>query len=153
MSGLDHVNDSAISAELMRAYLDTQYCVYASWPNPLSEAFELRVGAMSPALKRIYSLLNRNCAAFLTACNPRSQRVSDVDNRLRQKQLELTLGQYDVLPCHGEGRDPAGIWPAESSVLAIGLALDDARRIGTLMEQNAIVWCGPDAVAQLIALR
>ena len=47
---------------------------------------------------------------------------------------------------------PTG-WPAERSHFALGLGLEAARAIGTDLDQDAIVWVGADAIAQLILLR
>ena len=44
-------------------------------------------------------------------------------------------------------------WPPEPSYLVLGSALDAAKAIGTELRQNAIVWCGPDCLPQLILLR
>ena len=53
----------------------------------------------------------------------------------------------------GMGEHPSGQWPGEPSFLILGLPLDAAKQLGARHEQNAIVWCGTDAVPQLILLR
>jgi hypothetical protein len=53
----------------------------------------------------------------------------------------------------GSGCEVGSDWPAEKSYLALGLSLETAKAIGTRFDQDAIVWAGADAVAQLILLR
>jgi len=53
----------------------------------------------------------------------------------------------------GVGKDATGQWPAERSVLALGLDLETSKEIGRHFEQNAIVWSSSDAVPALILLR
>ena len=40
----------------------------------------------------------------------------------------------------GEGRDPRGEWPAEASVLVLGISRREAEILGRSYEQNAIVF-------------
>jgi len=41
----------------------------------------------------------------------------------------------------------------EPSLLVFGLPLETAGPLGKKLDQNAIVWCGGDAVPELILLR
>jgi hypothetical protein len=43
--------------------------------------------------------------------------------------------------------------PGEPIFLSLLLVLDEAKVIGTQYRQNALVWCGEDAVPLLILLR
>jgi hypothetical protein len=42
--------------------------------------------------------------------------------------------------------------PGEPSFLAFGLALEASKTLGKAYEQNAIIWCGADAVPNLVLL-
>jgi hypothetical protein len=42
----------------------------------------------------------------------------------------------------GEGVDPSGKWPAEPSILVLGIKLDEALSIGHRYQQNAILFIG-----------
>jgi 2-alkyl-3-oxoalkanoate reductase len=77
-------------------------------------------------------------AALITACNPDSRRLSDIENQTRQRQLkaELAAAEMEYLPAIGRAAD--GSWK-EPSLLVLGIdraaAMACARRWG----QRAIV--------------
>jgi len=64
---------------------------------------------------------------------------------------ELDEAGYSYL--EGIGQHSSNGWIGEKSYLVFGLTLDDAKALGTRLEQNAIVWSGADAIPQLILLR
>ena len=138
---------TAIPFFTLAAYLGTDYCIFAGPP------FILRIGAASAPLSKLYRQHECNCAAFVTACNPYSQQVGASVNAARQTRLRDELQQCGLIFFDGEGKHPDGNWPAEPSFLVLGLALEEAKDLGRRYEQNAIVWCGADAVAELVVLR
>jgi len=140
-------SDSAIPADLIEAYKATDYHVNADTP------FVLRVGAASPALSSLYSKYRCDCAAYLTAYNPFSMATTDADNERRHAELVEELARRSLRFIDGVGRDPDGRWPGEVSCLILDLSLETAKKLGRHYEQNALVWCGPDTVAQLVLLR
>jgi hypothetical protein len=136
-----------IDPALLQAYGETEYRVDAAPP------LVLRVGRAHPGLAACYARLGVDCAAFLTACNPFSRRLADAENAVRQACLRQLLAHDGRTWLPGAGRHPDGAWPAEPSVFVPGLAREEASAIGRLFEQNAVVWCGADAVPQLVLLR
>jgi len=50
------------------------------------------------------------------------------------------------------GQHPSGGWPGEASFFVLGVSCAAAQSLGRKFEQNAILWCGPDAVPQLFLL-
>jgi hypothetical protein len=54
---------------------------------------------------------------------------------------------------HGEGKCGDGDWDGEESFLIFGISENQASEIGKKFEQNAIVWCGKDAIPQLVLLK
>lgn len=136
-------------AALIAAYLATDYVVAASPP------FVLRVGRHSAELDRLMHLQGVDCAAFVTAWNPGSVRVPEDQNLATQERLEreLRAAGYTLIP--GEGRDPAGHWPGEPSVLVLGLSRSRAVDIGRVYRQHAVVWvrCGTAVELVLVADR
>lgn len=139
--------ESAIDPDLVEAYKATDFHVHNQPP------FVLKVGTASPQLAQLYHQHGTTCAAFLTAYNPYSEAVGDAENTAFQHKLsrELTSRGLTFLP--GMGQDNQGQWPGEPSFLILGLALDEAKVMGAQYRQNALVWCGEDAVPQLILLR
>lgn len=138
---------SAISAELIQAYRETEFRVAA--PEP----FTLSVGQASQALQSLYKLHKSDSAAYVTAWNPYSEETGPEQNNAAQARLEAELKLRALAYIPGVGQHPSQQWPGEPSVLVLGLSLEAAKVLGKDYGQNAIVWCGPDAVPELTLLR
>ncbi len=134
---------SAIPAATIAAYQDAHYAVDATPP------FVMRIGMRCEAL----AALGSTGSAFITACNPLGETLDDASNALRQQALARTLTERALRWVTGAGRDPAQAWPAEPSFLVLNVSLEEAMALARAQQQNAIVWCGPDKVPQLILLR
>ena len=113
----------------------------------------LRVDVANASLLQLYRDTGADRCAFITACNPRSQQWSDAANAERQARLERDLKEQTLVIWGGIGQHPSGLWPGEPSFLVMGISIDEAQALGRQYEQNAIVWCGPDAVPKLLLLR
>ncbi len=138
---------SELDAFLVAAYRETEYQVTEGAP------FVLKVDEPCPALLGLYRAKNVSCAAFITACNPFSRELTDSENAVRQTELASELKRRSLSYLEGVGHHPSGDWPGEPSFLALGLALEAAKSLGKAFEQNAIIWCGADAVPNLVLLR
>lgn len=138
---------SQIDPATLQAYRETHYRVRA--PEP----FVLQVGVPSPQLAALHAHHGVQSSAYVTACNPFSEQVSDELNaaHMATLTLEVLLARLPHLP--GEGMHPSGTWPAEPSLLVLGIDLAAARALGARYRQNAIVFCGADAVPRLELLR
>ena len=66
-------------------------------------------------------------------------------------RMSYVLAERWLLPAKGPTRRANGL--REPSIFAVGLPLEDARRLGDAFGQDAIVWVGSDAVPQLVLLR
>lgn len=141
------VPDTTIDPGLVEAYKATDYRVDAHPP------FVLKIGLASPQLAQLYHQHGATCAAFLTACNPYSEVVGDVENAAFLHKLGRELTSLGLTFIPGMGQDNQGQWPGEPSFLIFGLQLDEAQAMGAQYRQNALVWCGTDAMPQLILLR
>lgn len=140
-------SDSVIDRDTIQAYLETHYHVHGDTP------MTLKVGEANCALAALHKQCNVTSSAFLTACNPFSQSFDDPTNAIRQDSLAQAL-RLRALPCiDGMGKHPSNPWPGEASFLVPGLPLEAAEAIGIAFGQNAIIWCGADAVPQLVLLR
>lgn len=131
---------------LIESYRKAEYVVFADSP------FVLRVGAPSPRLDALLAEQGALGAAFITACNPGGGRRSDADNAAAMGALisSLNLRRYACIA--GEGRDPEGCWPAEPSVLVIGVPREEAASLGRAFGQNAIVYAARAAAPELVLL-
>lgn len=129
-----------LTPELVEAYRAADYVVH-------EPSLVIRIGEPNAALDALLADAGR--AAFLTAANPGSERRGDEENDRLLASLRKTLEEAGWRCLEGEGRDPAGAWPAEPSFLVLGIlraqALELARRFG----QNAFVWCERGAAPQL----
>lgn len=135
-----------IPPSLIENYVETRYCVFGKAP------FVLHIGTASPELEALYCQSNIDSAAFITACNPYSLPLEDAANTARQTALMEELKQRGLSFFAGEGRHPSGDW-SEPSYLVLNLSLDAAKELGRRYEQNAVVWCGVDAVPELVLIR
>jgi len=138
---------SPIGPLTLRAYRDAAYRVLAEPP------FTLQVDVASSALLEAQCGRGVDCSAFMTACNPFSQRLDAATNAVRQTQLRQALARAGFGWVAAVGSDPGGHWPAEDSCLVFGLPLARACSLGMRFEQNALLWSGRDAVPRLILLR
>ncbi len=139
--------NSLISPETIQAYRETAYRVSGEPP------LELRINEYNKSLASLYKVNRANCCCYITACNPLGQIISDASNADRQSVLAADLESRGLIFFKGIGEHPSGKPLGEPSFLVLGIALEAAKSLGNKYEQNAIVWCGSDAVPQLILLR
>lgn len=141
------VEETRIPAAILQAFATTHYCVAAA------SSFTLRIDVPSPELAALHAATGVSCSAFVTACNPGSVDFGAAANAPRMAALLAELRAAGVAFMPGEGRHPDNGWPPEPSVLALGLGREAARALGARHGQDAIVWCGPDAVPRIERLR
>lgn len=137
---------STIDPATIQAYRETHYCVEGD------ASITLLVDQKNDALAALHKAAGVESSAFITAWNPYSRKCDDETNAELQKELIDELTTRGLRFVNGVGRHPASDW-AEPSVLVLGVSLEAAKRLGVRYEQNAIVWCGADAVPELVLLR
>ena len=93
-----------------------------------------------------------NVSTWVSRLNPRSVVQPDAENARRQAELEQWLRAEGYVWFGGHSIDPRGVWPNEPCVLILGIRHADACGIGKHFDQNAIVWCPPTAVPELVML-
>lgn len=138
---------SIIDPETIQAYLETEYRVLGE------QCLTLQVGQACPGLFALHRRHKVECSAFLTACNPFSQRCDEAANAVRQEALASELTRRSLAFVPGIGEHPSRRWPGEDSLLVFGLDLESAKILGARYEQNGLIWSGADGVPQLILLR
>jgi len=141
------LTSSKIDPSTIDAYLQTDYCVAGNTP------LILRIGIPNDSLAMLYKKHRADSAAFITACNPYSRDIGETANAERQANLRAELTRRNLPVLEGVGKHPSGSWPEEPSYLVLSVSLEEAKAIGEKYEQNAIVWCGADAIPELILLR
>ena len=131
-------------AELERVYRATCYEV------PALDLL-LTIGQASPGLDQLLREHDVDDWAFISAANPHSRLASAGTNarqhqRLLQRVQALGFHQY----FEGVGIAVEGSWPAEPSLLVLGIKCSDAVSLGKEFEQNAIVAATLGEVAALV---
>ena len=148
---MDKSTTSNLAPELVQAYRETHYRVNADSTD--LEAFALRVGEASKPLVGLHKKFGVDCSAYITACNPWSQSLTDDVNSNRMEKLKHVLRARSLRWLEGLGQHPSNQWPGEPSVLILGLSLAAAKVLAEDFEQNAFVWSGAGARPQLVLLR
>ena len=130
---------------LEAAYRATDYVVEAP-----AGAFALHVDEPSAALAALHAQYRVQSSAFVSAWNPRSMPASTADNDAAHRRLLglLQVAGYAVI--EGWGRDRRGAWPAERSLLVLGIAAEQAQRLAADFGQNALLYAGADAIPRLL---
>jgi hypothetical protein len=89
--------------------------------------------------------------AYVTAYNPASRLLAEEDNVGRQQELIKAVQDRGLAFLDGEGIGEDGKWPAEPSILILGIQSDDARALGRQFGQLAIVVGRTGEPARLIS--
>lgn len=132
-------------SELEAAYRATCYQVFL--PGGM---IELKVGEIAPRFAAWLAAEGIDRWAILTACNPRSERLSAEANAERQSALEVALLERGFEPYAGENIAPAADWPTESSCLVPNISLSEALGFAQQFEQNAILHGNADGAPSLV---
>jgi len=132
--------------DLLRAYEEANYVVFGE------PELVIRVGEPNRDLDALMEADDASTAAYLSAANPDGAQQSGADNREAAQAL-LADSIMRFLPKYeGEGRDPLGKWPAEPSVLVLGISRKDAEFLGITHAQNAIVFIEKRKAPELVVL-
>ena len=133
-----------IPEALVLAYEETHYHVYSEPP------FYLEVNKYSSALAALYKHYQVYTSAFITAWNPFSEQLSDVQNADRHQQLLKQTKDMDYQVIEGLGQHPSNKWPGEVSILVLGIPSFTAKELGEHFAQNAILFADEKAVSELV---
>lgn len=133
--------------ELIAAYTATHY--EAQTPTG---RITLLIGEKSLALAELLSRAALDSAAYVTAWNPGSVAHSDEANASAHARLVREIESRACPYYTGYGRDPSGLWPAEHSLLILGLSAEDACDLGRRFGQAAIVVSDATAIPRLLWL-
>jgi Protein of unknown function (DUF3293) len=135
-----------LSPQQLAAYLGAEYAVFADEP------FVFRIGETSVSLEALMEDAGVDSAAFVTAANPGGVLADARENALSTEALLNAQRESGYACIPGAGRDPRGEWPAEPSVLVLGMSRREAEMLGRSYEQNAIVCIEKGAGTELIVL-
>ena len=136
---------SLVSAELIAAYRATHFCATVAAGVTLT----LRIGEPDSRLEVLQYLQHVTSSAVITAYNPYSVPTTEGANLAAQQSL---IAAIDALGLHwfpASGIDPGGLWPAEPSLLVLGIDIAQADVLAHRFGQNAYVYCDESATPSL----
>jgi hypothetical protein len=131
---------------LWAAYRRTTYMAHTS-----NGDISITPGRRSPALDGLLNERGVRDWAYVTAYNPASRPLAEEENIRRQQELVELVRDRGLAFLDGEGIGEDSRWPAEPSVLILGIESDDARALGRQFGQLAIVVGRAGEPARLVA--
>lgn len=134
-----------LTKEQQTAYKNTRY--EAKLEN---ETAIIRIGMRCQSLDKLCEAHAVSSWAFITACNPLSQELTDADNQHRQHLLKSLLAAGGYLHYEGSGVGESGDWPPEPSFLILGMGKHKAMAYAQVFDQHAICYGEPGSEAQLL---
>jgi hypothetical protein len=110
----------------------------------------IRIGEAHPVLDALLIARGHRHWAYVTAHNPGSMPLTADENLARHARLEADVSArgYEAFPGEGVGDD--GAWPAEASLLILGMPRAEATALGHAHAQRAVVWGGVGEPALLL---
>ena len=131
---------------LVAAYQATDYVLFVEDGLEIT----LNIGRPSPEFDRVLERRRATGAVVVTAYNPRSIVLGEMENHTRHEQLTelLDTGGYDY--ALGEGRDPTGHWKAELECVVFGISAEAGVESARRFEQNAIVFVARGGSPELL---
>ena len=143
----DKTQEGKLPAELLQAFADSHYIVRHEAP------FVMHIGQPCPELKALMAEHNALRAAFITAWNPFSQKLSTKEKQARQGELKANLKNRGLICIDCIGKHPSNNWPGEVSELVRGVELEAAKSLARHYEQHAFVWAAPPSTVVHIPYR
>ena len=129
-----------LSEALLSSYRNAIYRVAAPAGN-----VDLKVGVRSSELSALLEKHGARSAAFITACNPRSEPRTSTCNTRANRALRQAITALGLRTLTGVGFDQQGAWPGEESLLVLNISQDAALALGRKFQQHAVIWIGADA--------
>lgn len=127
-----------IAAALAAAYLATDYCV----DIPEGGRLVLHIGKRCTLFEAALKAVGQRDWCIVSAANPQSMVLTDVENSTRLAQLETVI-QQGGWPCwRGVNLARGGTWLPEETRCVLGISAIDGLRLAEEFGQFAVV--GPD---------
>ena len=124
---------SKLDQQLIAAYKATSYEVKRL-------GLALRIGQKNRHLEEFLIDNNEFSYAYISAYNPFSQPLSEMENKARHKQLTVWLKSKGWRYASGFGVPDDTNWLPERSALILGMSKKEAIDLGNELEQNAIIF-------------
>jgi hypothetical protein len=122
-----------------RACLDAAYRASTYFVDGPAGRFALRVGQASAELDALAAAHKVITWAYVTAYNPGSIALPREQNEQRQRGLKKIVAEAGYPFYNGEGKGDAD-WPAEPSLLVLGISQADAAALAHKFGQAAVLF-------------
>jgi Protein of unknown function (DUF3293) len=129
--------------------LDDVYRATTYFVDGPSGRFAMRVGQASAEVDILATAHRVNAWTYITAYNPGSVALAQEQNEKRQQQLEQAVTESGYLFYTGEGKGE-GEWPAEPSLLVLGVSQADAAALARRFGQAAVLFGERGGSARLL---
>lgn len=133
-------------AALKLAYLNTVYSVF------LGEGkHDIYIGKPAPdEVCKVLKITKVKQGYILTACNPKSQKLTLDENKIRNSKLKADLVDLECMVIDAVGTGQDFDWPSEESFFILGIELKQIERLAVKYGQNAYVKVESSLPATLI---
>jgi hypothetical protein len=132
-----------LDKKLIEAYTNTQYIVESPVVN-------IKIGNKCPDVDRLMVEKGLTDWAFITAHNPKSKQLMDELNEDLHRNLVNSTSNYICHEGYGKGEDDG--WKPEVSILVLGISKEEAKAIGEIFNQNAIIVGSLNSKAKLLII-
>ena len=109
----------------------------------------LRAGRRCPALVALQKACGARTALYITAWNPRGLSRPRAANQAANRRLKAELLRLTSHVWGGRGHSEDDSW-SEDSFLALGISLEDSRKLGRKYRQVAMVWVGRTGIPRIV---
>ncbi len=120
-------------------YQDAHYLVLLPRDSGTDNEVSFRINQQNLEIDKLMDLHGKQTACFITACNPKGERIDDRENLRLMSELESIIQQKQLPYYFGHGGDSKGAW-IEKSLLIVGIDRAEADQLAHQFEQNAVVW-------------
>lgn len=109
----------------------------------------MKIGEQNDGLRILFASFNVESAAFITAWNPGSRKLSVDENYDRQADLLAEIEKLRLNYFVGRGEHPNQSW-YEESYLVLGITRTQADALAMQFDQNAYLFISMSGVPELV---
>lgn len=120
-------------------YQDAHYLVLLPGDSGTDNEVSFSINQQNLEIDKLMDMHGKHTACFITACNPKGERIDDKENLRLMEELESIVQQKQLPYYFGQGGDSKGAW-IEKSLLIVGIDRAETDQLAHQYEQNAVVW-------------
>ena len=120
-------------------YQDAHYLVLLPGDSGTDNEVSFSINQQNLEIDKLMDIHGKKTACFITACNPKGERIDDKENLRLMQELESIVQQKQLPYYFGQGGDSKGAW-IEKSLLIVGIDRAETDQLAHQYEQNAVVW-------------